>query len=210
MQTFKVLAALLDYPTEATRFALGEMRAILREEGRLDPAAPLPAVIDRLAQGDLLDHQAAWVELFDQTRSLSLHLFEHVHGDSRDRGQAMVDLSDVYARHGLALDTAELPDYLPLFLEFLSVIDEAEARELLGSAVHVVEALAERLEARGSDYAHVMSAVAGLATGADVALPLSTPEVDGDIDAAWEAEEVSFAAGAALSACAAGRPAARH
>ena len=212
MQTFKVLAALLDYPSAATIAALPEMRAVLAGEAALDGPAidRLLLFIGRLEQGDLLDHQAAWVDLFDRTRSLSLHLFEHVHGDSRDRGQAMVDLGALYAARGLIIDRSELPDYLPLFLEFLSLVPEDEARALLGEAAHVVEALAERLAARGSDYAALLTAVADLAEGTAPAQPLSTPDADEDMDAAWEEAAVRFDAGAALAACTAGRPAARR
>ncbi len=203
MLTFKVLAALLDYPGSATIAALPEMRAILAGEGKLDGLAVdrLFAFMYKLEQGDLLDQQAAWVDLFDRTRSLSLHLFEHVHGDSRDRGQAMVDLAALYADRGLTIDASELPDYLPLFLEFLSLIPESEARQLLGETVHVVEALAERLAGRGSDHAILLSALASLAEAPAPAQPLATPDTDGDLDAAWQEEEIRFAAGAMPSAC---------
>ena len=207
MLTLKVLAALLDYPMPSTIAALGEMRTVLESEGKLDGALAgrLRALLDALAGGDLLDHQAAWVDQFDRSRALSLHLFEHVHGDSRDRGQAMVDLTALYESHGLAIEAAELPDYLPLFLEFLSLLPEAEALDLLGEAGHVIEALAERLEARGSAYAAVLSAVAALADGSTVArLPLSTSDQDDDIDAAWEEEAVLFSPGAAPNCSSAG------
>ncbi len=209
MLTLKVLAALLDYPNPSTIRALPEMRAVLEQEGKF--AGPLAdrlfGLLDGLGQGDLLDHQAAWVDQFDRSRSLSLHLFEHVHGDSRDRGQAMVDLTALYESHGLAIDASELPDYLPLFLEFLSLLDDEPAVELLDEAVHVVEALALRLEERGNAYAAVLTAVAALGGGGAEStgrLPLATPEKDEDIDAAWEEEAVRFASGAALPACPAG------
>ena len=101
--------------------------------------------------------------LFDRTRSLSLHLFEHVHGESRDRGQAMVDLKALYERHGLSMRSTELPDHLPLFLEFLSEIPEAEARELIEETSHVLEAIRLRLKKRKVPYSSVFSCVQVLA-----------------------------------------------
>ena len=198
MAMFKILAMLLDYPTERIVAALPEIRELLAGEN-----PDLAGFADALAAGDLLDWQSAWVEQFDRTRSLSLNLFEHVHGESRDRGQAMVDLLDMYRRKGLEPAATELPDYLPLFLEFLSTEPEAEARELLGEAAHVVAALAERLAARDSVYAPVMAAVARLAGDAPPASrpPVSTPDIDEDLDAAWAEEPVEFGGGAAPQAC---------
>jgi nitrate reductase molybdenum cofactor assembly chaperone NarJ/NarW len=204
MITLKVLAALLDYPSEDTVAALADMRAVLIREGRLAPdlAGRLEAFIAELGAGDLLDLQAAWVDQFDRSRSLSLNLFEHVHGESRDRGQAMVDLQAMYLTRGLDLGVNELPDYLPVFLEFLSLLPDGDAVDLLGEARHVVAALAERLTRRGSAYAAVMEAVAVLAGAPALqAQPLATPEADEDIDVAWAEETVEFGAGSALPPC---------
>ena len=102
----------------------GPARCARRSTGkracRSATAIALDRLLDELATGDLYDLQERYVLLFDRTRSLSLHLFEHVHGESRDRGQAMVDLKALYERHGLLMSSSELPDHLPLFLEFLS------------------------------------------------------------------------------------------
>jgi nitrate reductase delta subunit len=108
---------------------LPEVRDILREERRLSEPTrrALLGFAEDLEAGDGWDVQETYVTLFDRTRSLSLHLFEHVHGESRERGQAMVDLIELYQKQGLALEgSQELPDYIPLFLEFLSVYDTAE------------------------------------------------------------------------------------
>jgi nitrate reductase delta subunit len=142
-----------------------------------------------------MDLQAAYVGLFDRVRTLSLHLFEHVHGESRDRGQAMVDLVKLYQRHGLDVTAKELPDYLPLFLEFLSIVPPAEARDLLGEAAHIFPAIGGRLARRESPYAAVFTALAELAggsvgTGPDVDEPdTESPEA---IDRAWEEAAVTF------------------
>ena len=119
--TLRVLSALLRYPDEAVQQAAPVFSALLAEDGLLTPdqRAALAPLIERLAHDDLLDSQGAYVALFDRGRALSLHLFEHVHGESRDRGQAMVDLRDRYEAQGLEIEAKELPDYLPLFLEYL-------------------------------------------------------------------------------------------
>ena len=122
IRTLKSLSVLLSYPTEETVAALPAIRDAIAGEGLVAKAerGPLLALVDGIADGDIYDLQERYGLLFDRTRSLSLHLFEHVHGESRERGQAMVDLKEHYARHGLELSTGEMPDFLPLFLEFLS------------------------------------------------------------------------------------------
>jgi nitrate reductase delta subunit len=74
----------------------------------------------------------------------------------------MVDLNGLYARHGFALASNELPDYLPAFLEFLSHVSVAQARDLLADTAHILEAVAARLAKRGSGYSAVFHALLGL------------------------------------------------
>ena len=161
MKTLKILGTLLTYPTADMVKALPEFKEILVKEKWL-PAKSLKA-LDHLAswmtEQDLLDLQEEFVALFDRTPSLCLHLFEHVHGDSRDRGQALVDLSGVYKDAGLLINTEEMPDFLPLFLEYLSVIGAEESRENLGEIVNVMGVLAGRLKNRQSSYASVFEAL---------------------------------------------------
>ena len=201
-RTFKVLSVLLSYPTAELQQAASEMKAVLAAE-KLLPAAVLRAVLallDEIESRDLYDLQERYVLLFDRTRSLSLHLFEHVHGESRDRGHAMIDLQNLYAEKGLEIGTSELPDFVPLFLEFLSTQPRAEAYDLLGQPVHILAALAERLRKRDSSYESVFRALVSLANakpkGEDVAAVLSEPDPDADdlaaLDAAWEDEPVQF------------------
>lgn len=205
-RTFKVLSALLSYPTTGLQQAAGEMRTALDAE-KLLPAAVLRAVltlIDEIESRDLYDLQERYVLLFDRTRSLSLHLFEHVHGESRDRGQAMIDLQNLYEEKGLEIGASELPDFVPLFLEFLSTQPRADAYELLGQPAHILAALAERLRKRDSSYEAVFRALLALANakpkGEDIAAVLSEPDPDVDdlaaLDAAWEDEPVQFGPGA--------------
>jgi nitrate reductase delta subunit len=205
-RTFKVLSALLSYPTAELQQAAGEMRAVLDAEKLLPPAVlrAVLVLLEEIESRDLYDLQERYVLLFDRTRSLSLHLFEHVHGESRDRGQAMIDLQNLYAEKGLEIGASELPDFVPLFLEFLSTQPRTDAYDLLGQPVHILAALAERLRKRDSSYESVFRALVALANvkpkGEDVAAVLSEPDPDADdlaaLDAAWEDEPVQFGPGA--------------
>ena len=200
--TLKVLSALLSYPTETLTEAAPTLRQVAVDEGLLPPKVrdELLGLIDQLETRDLYDLQERYVLLFDRTRSLSLHLFEHVHGEGRDRGQAMIDLLGVYERGGLRLDAKELPDHLPVFLEFLSTRPIDEARELLADTVHILAALEGRLRKRDSIYATVfaaLQAIAGTPARAEDLNPLmevadDRPDDLAEIDAAWEAEQVTF------------------
>src|SRR3546814_687960 len=157
MLTFKVLSALLVYPEREVIDSLEEMAAIVDRDALLPAAAraDLRAFMETLKATDLMETQSNYISLFDQSRSLSLHLFEHIHGESRDRGQAMVDLLQHYRATGLDLTTVELPDYLPLFLEFLSLQPIGEIQELLGETAGIISLLRARLEKRRSPYAAV-------------------------------------------------------
>jgi len=204
MKTFKVLSALLAYP-EAELFEQFETLADVLESEAILATEHLQALrhfMDALAGIDPLDAQERYVALFDRNRSLSLHLYEHIHGESRDRGQAMVQLAEIYRLHGVEISAAELPDFLPLFLEFLSMLPIKAATSLLGEAVHVVAALREKLEARGSAYAVVMGAIEALAAlpaeraAVDEILAMLKPEADSleALDRQWEEEAVRFTA----------------
>ncbi|ODU59144.1 MAG: nitrate reductase molybdenum cofactor assembly chaperone, partial [Comamonadaceae bacterium SCN 68-20] len=154
MKSFKALSALLCYPTPALVESVSDIRAALHGERLLSPAAlaELEALLEWLASADIYELEETYVLLFDRSRALALNLFEHVHGESRDRGQAMVDLKALYESHGLQFGSSELPDFLPLFLEFLSILPLDEARSHLADAAHIVRELSERLEKRVSPY----------------------------------------------------------
>ncbi|MDP2620092.1 MAG: nitrate reductase molybdenum cofactor assembly chaperone [Hyphomicrobiales bacterium] len=207
-KTFKALSALLNYPTAELKSATAEIRSCLREERLLCDGLRrgLGGLLQELETGDLYDLQERYVLLFDRTRSLSLHIFEHVHGESRDRGQAMIDLKALYEKHGLFISQSELPDFLPLFLEFLSTLPRTEAQSLLGQAAHILKAVAERLEKRGSCYEAVFRALIALAEAGVSANEPDMALVDEDtdpndletLDAAWAEEPVVFGPGAAM------------
>jgi nitrate reductase delta subunit len=159
--SFKALAALLAYPSEDLLAALPEVREVLAADRSLPHPvrAGLDALVRDLQGSDPLDAQERYVGTFDRGRAACLHLFEHVHGESRDRGQAMVDLKAMYEQAGLALAGHELPDYLPALLEFLSLQPFEVAEAMLGDCAHVVRRIGDALAARGSPYAAVFAAV---------------------------------------------------
>jgi nitrate reductase delta subunit len=163
--TLRVLAALLSYPDAGMRGHLPEMREILVGESVLLDArrAELDALIDSLARAEQLEVEADYVELFDRGRGTSLHLFEHVHGDSRDRGPAMIDLAQTYEKAGLYLAPGELPDYLPAVLEFVSTQPPREATAFLSEMAHIFTAIFSALRERASPYASVLGALLELA-----------------------------------------------
>ena len=211
MISFKALGALLDYPTPELQIALDEVEQAIVEERAL-PAGELDgvrALIERLRRSDIMDAQEYWIGLFDRSKRLALHLYEHSYGESRDRGQAMVNLALTYRMNGFELNAAEMPDYLPLFLEFLSVIPEVHARRYLTDAVEIIEALRIRLEERDSTYAAVLAALVTLASrdvdDAEVeAILAGEPEDPADLEALdreWAEEPVDFSAGSALKDC---------
>ena len=164
-RSLRVMAVLLGYPHAQMRVHLPEMREFLRGEGALSAArqAELDALIDSLSSADPLETEANYVQLFDRGRATSLHLFEHVHGDSRDRGPAMIDLAQTYEKAGLYMTPDELPDYLPAVLEFVSTQPPREARAFLGEMAHIFNALFNALQQRASPYASVLGALLELA-----------------------------------------------
>lgn len=195
--TLRILSALLRYPDEAVQQAVPELAGALAEDGLLssEQRASLEPLLDALASADLLDAQERYVGLFDRGRAVSLHLFEHVHGESRDRGQAMVDLRDRYEAQGLEIAAKELPDYLPLFLEYLSVLPSAQAAEELAQPGVILSALADRLEEKGTPYAAPMRILADLAGAGGEAFeiaPADDPDDLAALDAAWEEEQIRF------------------
>lgn len=208
--TLKVISLLLSYPSEELQAAAPELKAALAADGiGAREQKLLGRLADDIARLDLYEAQERYVYLFDRTRSLSLHLFEHVHGESRDRGQAMVDLKTMYEDAGFDIDAREMPDYLPLFLEFLSTRPEAEAAELLAQTAHIAAALKERLKKRDSVYVNAFGVLEALGQGRpDAALLrelLDAPEDDPDdleaLDRVWEEEAVTFGGNAGENAC---------
>lgn len=207
MRILKLLALLLHYPDEDLQQAAPALLEELPLKLQLNDQrqAQLRPFLQQLAVSDLLTLQQEYVDTFDRGRACALHLFEHVHGDSRDRGQAMVDLVEIYRQAGYAIDTAELPDYLPLFLEFLANSSREQARQWLQEIGHILKLLYVRLSDRRSSYARLFQVLLDTA-----GLTLQPQEADGlrssgddrspaALDQAWAEEPVTFGLGS--SAC---------
>ena len=177
MKTYQALALLLTYPEAPWLAHVDEVQALLVAETARngDAAARLRPLFDLLRETTLIELQQNYVATFDQNPSHSLHLFEHIHGESRDRGQAMVDLIEEYRKHDLEIDASELPDYVPLFLEYLSILPADEAAALLGDAINVLALIGRKLHANGSPYHAVFDVLQTLSPVA--AQPLPEPPV---------------------------------
>ncbi|MFY8044582.1 MAG: nitrate reductase molybdenum cofactor assembly chaperone, partial [Rhodoferax sp.] len=187
--TLRVLAHLLRYPDAELRGHIPELQKALRTEAALPVArlVELQALLQHLSTQSSLDVESEYVELFDRGRRTALHLFEHVHGDSRDRGPAMVDLIQTYEKAGLYLGASELPDYLPVVLEFASTQPMPQAREFLGEIAHIVRVIFSALLKRESPYASVLAAVLELAGEKAEAVAVA-PEPE--MDESWAEPEV--------------------
>ncbi|WP_424939490.1 nitrate reductase molybdenum cofactor assembly chaperone [Aliiroseovarius sp. S253] len=201
-RSLKAISLVLSYPTRELQQAMPEIGAVLASDSRLTAAArrDLRPMVEALGAQDIYDLEEQYVLLFDRSRTLSLNLFEHVHGESRDRGGAMVSLVEMYREAGFDPVSSELPDHLPVLLEFLSTRPYAEVQDTLADAAHILEALSERLVRRESPYAAVFAALLQLSgVEADkeaVAELLEQPEVDPNdleaLDEIWEESEVRF------------------
>jgi len=211
--TLRAIGTLLDYPQAERRGLADAVRQALDDERALPSSTRerLAAFAAGLERGDAFDLAETWVATFDRGRMTSLHLFEHVHGESRDRGQAMVDLKLLYERAGLFLSDDELPDYLPAFLEYLSTQDPKAAIADLRDTAEVLRKLGNGLARIGSRYAMLPAALLELAGAGGLELPL--PEVDKlapidteALDREWADEPVMFGGETDACGAATGRP----
>jgi nitrate reductase delta subunit len=190
------LGALLSYPSAEIRDALPEIAQIVTDTA-LVPRPDREAILSLIAElrsADPMEAEERYVETFDHSRATSLHLFEHLHGEARDRGQAMVELRQVYEHAGFELAARELPDYLPVLLEYLSCRDLAEARDMLGDCAEIVRRIGEALARRGSSYIAVFQALLSIAGAApvDVAAASRQKPRPENLDRQW-AEQPAFA-----------------
>ncbi len=186
--TLRVLARLLAYPDAQLRADLAQLPAALDDEAALSASRrmELKALMQDLLRADAIEAESRYVETFDRGRATSLHLFEHVHGDSRDRGPAMVDLAQTYAQAGLHLAPEELPDHLCVVLEFASTQPPEIAAEFLGELAHILHPVFSALLKRESPYASVLAAVLELAGETAQAVPFAADE---PVDDSWQEPE---------------------
>ena len=186
--SLRVLSQLLSYPEAGVRQQWPELWPVLDEEAALSPArrTELQALANHLSRLDPMDAEARYVETFDRGRATCLHMFEHVHGDSRDRGPAMIDLTKTYEQSGLYLAPEELPDHLCVVLEFASTQAPEVAKAFLGEMAHILNAIFSALLKRESPYAVVLAAVLELAGHRAQAVAIA---VDESLDESWSEPE---------------------
>lgn len=201
MNSLRLTGLLLDYPSEELWQHQPELLEAVAESPELtqEQRLDLGLYITAFCKQDLLDAQSAYTGLFDRGRATSLLLFEHVHGESRDRGQAMVDLMGQYREAGLEIDSRELPDYLPLYLEYLTTRDENQAREGLRDIAPILALLSARMQERDSHYAELFDLLLAL-SGSDIATETvregirqeARDDTPAALDAVWEEEQIKF------------------
>ncbi|WP_392563472.1 nitrate reductase molybdenum cofactor assembly chaperone [Orbus wheelerorum] len=201
MKCCKVLSYLLDYPTNELWQASDELIDIVNSLDELTARQKTQLVefMTNYFAMSLLDAQANYYHTFEVGNLTSLLLFEHVHGDSRDRGQAMIDLIENYAQQGIELSVNQLPDYLPLFLEYLSLLTQVECQKWLGNIALIIRLLGLRLEKRGSTYQVLFNILYQLsqhnADDNELIQRVTNEESDDSVDAldkAWEETQVLF------------------
>lgn len=209
MQVLQVISLLLDYPKPELVEARAELEQMIQQSPlSADDKAALESFIEHRASMSLMDWQSEYDGLFERGRALSLLLFEHVHGESRDRGQAMVDLMNQYKTAGLDLGVKELPDYIPLYLEFLSTQGDENARLGLEEVAHILALLTARLEQRGSNYSllfQTLLSISGVQIDLDdVRQQIANEKRDDtskELDKVWEEEAVTFAGNDQMQGC---------
>jgi nitrate reductase delta subunit len=186
--SLRALALLLSYPDADMRSKLTDIMSVLSLERALSPSriSELKNLSEQLQSLDPLEVESRYVETFDRGRLTCLNLFEHVHGDSRDRGPAMIDLSQTYAQSGLVLDPDELPDHLCVVLEFASTQTEGVAKSFLDEMAHILNSIFSALLKRESPYAAVIAAV--LELSGHKAQAVSIP-VEDSMDSSWQEPE---------------------
>ncbi len=211
MKTLKVLAVLLSYPNIHVYKNIDELTEVLKQESLLSKKKikELLSFIEDYKSKDILELQERFVATFDRSRIHCLNLFEHIHGESRDRGQAMVDLIDMYAKKNLFIDKKELPDYLPLFLEYLSLCDVQEAITSLGDTVDIIALIGAHLKKNKSPYHIIFFALEELSNikanqfkvAEAIENSLKEPETLDELDELWQEQEAFSGDSSECSTC---------
>lgn len=233
MGTLRALGLCLSYPNVDVAGAADELMTALLTDRRVatDTKARIQTHFARSAERSQLDLEEHYSATFDGGRMLSLHLFEHVYGDSRKRGDAMVQLGAHYARGGFSVAVSELPDYLPLMLEFASVAP-AMGEPLLREASPVLETLHDSMLERRCSYECFVAALLDVlaanaerrteegptaAVGTEATVPVDGSVTDlsvtdmsemdlESLDRQWEEDPVTFGLGAAHTDCGTEQP----
>lgn len=165
MKIYKLLSVLLEYPDQELIDHIPELRGVMAElDADKAELEALSGFLDHLQSMPVTALQADYVKTFDMVPEHSLHLTHHLFGDDKNRGPALIDLGELYKDYGVEVVTNELPDYLPLILEFTAYLDDNEGTVFLSDAKKVLSVLAENLTKAESPYAALLSIVENRAT----------------------------------------------
>ncbi len=206
LKTYRILSLLMTYPNAEIYSFLPQVKASVKEENLLDHEiiAGIDTFVDFFTRESVTFWQEFYVQLFDYSRSVSLYLFEHVHGDSKDRGQAMVDLIDLYKENGLQINRSELPDFLPVFLEFLALQTSVKASEYLTEIIDIVGFIHRKLEEKDNPYQYLLAAIISLSAKqpAEARIQqMASNMTEISIDEAYEEKPVTFASDNPCTTC---------
>lgn len=210
MKILSALSRLIDYPSQEIYEHGTDFANFIRQDSDIseqDKQALLGFVEQRFGT-DLLDWQSDYDGLFERGRSLSLLIYEHLHGESRDRGQSMVNLLNQYKAAGLDIGVRELPDYIPLFLEFAGTQGTENAKGWLQDIAPILALLAVRLEKRECNYSVLFSTLVNL-SGMEIDMQALYDQVKDEkrddtkkaLDKVWEEEAVTFGGDAVNGGC---------
>jgi len=158
----KLLSVCLAYPDPAVVEALPEMESAAAGIGNSQARERLSDFMSRLKAQPLLALQEHYTAVFDMNPSASLNLTYHLMGDREDRGRALVELIEVYRQAGFEPAVNDLPDFLPLLLEFLAAVPQAETHALVQRCLSTMPAIAGRLKECGSLYAAPLELLCGV------------------------------------------------
>jgi nitrate reductase delta subunit len=208
MMFYRIASALLGYPDADLRAALAEIGQAVATGADIESEER--AVLDRfIVELDGRNPTAAeeeYVRTFDMVPEHSLSLTHHLIGADRNRGPAMIGLTEFYGSHGFEIAEKELPDYLPLLLEFVSLLDVAEGKAFLARWNKVLRQLRANLAEADSPYADLIGLIEKrsrlAATDDDCEIVPAVPKTDPCLDDGDFDPPVTWTGPAAASPCA--------
>ncbi|PLX63505.1 nitrate reductase molybdenum cofactor assembly chaperone [Sedimenticola selenatireducens] len=161
MLIYNIMARLLDYPDDELMQNLPGIIDAINQDDDIGPQEKedLLNLVSWMNMHDLTGLQSQYVQTFDMVPEHDLHLTHHLFGDDRGRGPALIDLSEYYKASGLEVEGKEIPDFLPLILEYVSTLDDLQARVFLGDAAKVLKVIGDNLEKAESPYARILRIV---------------------------------------------------
>lgn len=166
MKLYKILSVFLEYPDQELVDHLSEVHQEIQDSLEMDDdeRSVLLKFYRYFNSKSLIELQENYVQTFDMTAEHSLHLTHHLFGDDKNRGPALIDLGELYKDYGVDIVTNELPDYLPIVLEFAAYMEDSEASVFLSDAHKVLSMLAENLNKAESPYMDLLAVVVGRAS----------------------------------------------